>query len=114
MPRLRGRYYGGRTELTPADFRVETWHRWPNGDGWMACTLALYESQDMRLIPGCKACRHHGENMSPKEFSERFNIPMDTPLLVIERAMRCTSCGCPAGYLGLDNPAVRQMTGGVG
>jgi hypothetical protein len=106
------RYYGGRRSLTPAAFRVETWHRWPKDDDWKRCTLEHYQSLGMGLKPGCKACQHHGEIISPIEFAERFNVPMDTPLLVIERAMRCTACGCPAGYLGLDNPATSRMTGG--
>jgi hypothetical protein len=83
------------------------WHVVPSDDEWKGVTLSTMERLDHRLQPICRSCWHTGGIMTPAEIAELFEVPMDMPLLTIQRMLRCAACGLPAGYLHQHNPLIR-------
>ena len=83
------------------------WHHVPKDDAWKEVTLSSMERLDRRLQPICRSCWHKGDIMTPAEVAELFNVPMELPLLTIQRMLRCTSCGLPAGYFYQHNPMIK-------
>ena len=45
--------------------------------------------------------------MTPAEVAELFNVPMNLPMLTLERMLRCAACGLPAGYFYQRNPMIK-------
>jgi hypothetical protein len=70
-------------------------------------TLADHEAVGFRLTPICRRCWHQGSTMTPREFAERFAVPMTASHPELERRLRCSACGERAGYFALENPHVR-------
>ena len=83
------------------------WHHVPKDDAWKDVTLSSMERLNHRLQPICRSCWHKGGIMTPAEVAELFNVPMDLPMLAIERMLRCAACDLPAGYFYQHNPMIK-------
>ena len=67
------------------------WHRIPKDDAWKAVHLAYVAESGRRLWLYCNVCCR-SEFHWPREFAERHQLDMLTPLLLIERRLKCTTC----------------------
>ena len=93
----------------PAGRRTRAfWHRFPKDDAWKACTLAYAERERVKLEPNCRNCQHKGQAKSGAEVSAWADVPMETPIIALALRLVCSTCGYPAGYLHLHNPAVKS------
>ena len=67
-----------------------SWHQIPKDDAWKQAHLAMLVS-GKRAWLHCDDCRH-SVMIEPAELAQRHRLDMQTPLLTISKAMRCTRC----------------------
>lgn len=115
---MRGRPFasgagGGYHCGMPYDPKMDpdNWHHFPRDDAWRRVTLAVQARHGYLLQPTCRVCWHKAGEMSPQDLAAHFGVAMDVPILTIQRRLRCTSCGAPAGYLSARNPRMPAHTG---
>jgi hypothetical protein len=73
-----------------------SWHHIPKDDAWKQAHLALLAKLGKRAWLHCDGCRH-SVMIEPCELAQRRRLDMQTPLLTISKAMRCTFCGAKKG-----------------
>jgi hypothetical protein len=56
------------------------------------------------IITSSRSVEPAGTRVTPAEVAKLFDVPMDMPLLTIQRMLRCAPCGLPAGYFYQHNP----------
>jgi DNA-directed RNA polymerase subunit RPC12/RpoP len=78
-----------------------SWHRTPTDDAWRQAHLAMVEGLGKRLWLGCDHCQHT-VMIAPRELADRHGLDMQTPLLTLSRALRCTRCGERKGQARLE------------
>jgi hypothetical protein len=78
-----------------------TWHRIPTDNAWKQAHLAMVEGSGKRLWLGCDGCQHT-VMIAPREFADRHALDMQTPLLTLSRALRCTRRGERNGQARLE------------
>lgn len=67
------------------------YHPIPKNDAWKQVTIQHVIDRGHRLVLGCCGCQR-GETVWPRAYAERHAVPLDTPLLIPERRIRCTVC----------------------
>ena len=78
-----------------------SWHRTPTDDAWKQAHLAMVEGLGKRLWLGCDGCQH-SVMVAPRALADRHGLHMQTPLLTLSRALRCTRCGERKGQARLE------------
>ena len=73
-------------------------------------TLADHENNEFKIQPKCRRCWHVGAVVSPRELADRFGLSLTSPIPAVEARLRCMGCGARAGYLAIENPAVRARS----
>lgn len=74
-----------------------SWHPIPKDDAWKAVTLSHVHELGKRVWLRCNACGHDAY-IAPNLFSAASSVPMETPLLLIGRRLRCMMCGERKGH----------------
>ena len=78
-----------------------SWHRTPTDDAWKQAHLAMVAGLGKRLWLGCDGCQHT-VMIAPRELANRHGLDMQTPLLTLSRALRCSRCGERKGQARLE------------
>ena len=73
-----------------------SWHHIPKDDAWKQAHLTMLVKLGKRAWLHCDDCRH-SIMVEPAELAQRHRLDMQTPLLTISKAMRCTRCGARRG-----------------
>lgn len=63
----------------------------------LARKAARMRNSAMQRWLGCDWCQHH-VMIAPRELADRHGLDMQTPLLMLSRALRCTRCGERKGH----------------
>ena len=71
-------------------------HHVPKDDAWKLAHLAMLIKPGKRAWLHCDDCRH-SIMIEPRELGRQHQLDMQTPLLAISKAMRCTRCGARRG-----------------
>lgn len=80
-------------ELYPTEADIDrAYHPLPKDGAWRRVTLAHIEELGTRIHIGCCGCGRE-ERVWPRSYAEQHGIPMDTPLKLVERRIRCSTCG---------------------
>ncbi len=67
------------------------YHPMPRDDAWKRVTLEYIAERGVRLRLGCCGCQRWAWAW-PKAFADQHGLDMRTPLLTVERRIRCTTC----------------------
>jgi hypothetical protein len=66
-------------------------HWLPKDDGWKQCTLRRLVNEGLRLWLHCYGCHRHCY-VDTLAWVEKNAVDLDTPILLINRRVRCTRC----------------------
>jgi hypothetical protein len=75
-------------------------------------TLQNWADNRFGMTPYCEKCGSRGHTMTPVEVSERFQVPMTTPIPQVRSMLVCKACGAKAGYFHIENPGLHPAIGG--
>ena len=80
-------------ELYPTEEDIDrAFHPLPKDDAWRAVTLDYVMREGRRLVLGCCGCQRRAM-VWPESYAQTFRLPMNLPLKLLERRIRCTKCG---------------------
>jgi hypothetical protein len=68
-----------------------SWHPTPTDDAWRQAHLAMVERLDKRLWLNCDWYQRN-VMIAPRELADQHGLDMQTLLLTLSRALRCTRC----------------------
>jgi hypothetical protein len=76
----------------PAEADIDrAYHQPPKDGAWKQVTIAHIIERDRRLILGCCGCQRE-QKVWPQAYAEKHGVPLETPLLALQRRIRCTTC----------------------
>src|SRR6478752_5537530 len=69
-----------------------SWHQLPSDDAWKKVTLATVAGLAQQIWLRCNGCGHE-QHVDPLAFAAFHDLDAATPLLAIDRRLKCTACG---------------------